>query len=303
MKALTLALMIGAATALPAFAADAPATDAIVKTYGDIALAAYSDALTQAGVLDKAVDALIANPTNDTLKAARVAWQAARVPYQQTEAFRFGNPVVDDWEGDLNAWPLDESYIDYVQGNPNAGVINSPAAQPVITKQVLIGLNELFSEQSIFTGYHAIEFLLWGQDHSATGPGDRPYTDYVTDGSGTAANQDRRGQYLRVCAELLLDNLAQVRDEWTETGVYRQKFLYENTSNVSLGLVFTGLKEFAKTELSGERMFVAISTHDQEHEHSCFSDNTHNDLRGNIQGIVNVFYGKYKMHMELCVGV
>ena len=36
------------------------------------------------------------------------------MPYQQTEGFRFGNAIVDDWEGKVNAWPLDEGLIDYV---------------------------------------------------------------------------------------------------------------------------------------------------------------------------------------------
>ena len=47
------------------------------------------------------------------MQQARNAWLAARVPYQQTEAFRFGNRVVDEWEGRVNSWPLDEGLIDY----------------------------------------------------------------------------------------------------------------------------------------------------------------------------------------------
>src|SRR6185312_8429094 len=87
---------------------------AVIKTYSDIALAKYEDSLTTAQALDKAVDALIAKPSADTLNAARDAWRAARIPYQQTEAYRFGNPIVDAWEGRVNAWPLDEGLIDYV---------------------------------------------------------------------------------------------------------------------------------------------------------------------------------------------
>ena len=74
----------------------------------------YEDALTTAKALDQAVDALIAKPSAETLAAAREAWKAARIPYQQTEVYRFGNAIVDDWEGRVNAWPLDEGLIDYV---------------------------------------------------------------------------------------------------------------------------------------------------------------------------------------------
>ncbi|MBP6811796.1 MAG: peptidase M75, partial [Saprospiraceae bacterium] len=199
----------------------------------------------------------------------------------------------DGPEGMINAWPMDENFIDYVQGQPNAGIINNPAAQPVINKQVLVGLNEVLSETAIFTGWHALEFLLWGQDLSTNGPGARPYTDYIVGAGGTAANQDRRGQYLQVAVDLLLEHLAQVRDEWKSGGAYRQEFLNEKTNGEAMGLIFSGLKEFTKTEIAGERMFVALDSKDQEHEHSCFSDNTIADLKMNLLGVKNVYFGIY----------
>lgn len=263
--------------------------------YAKIVLASYEDSYNAALTLKQAIDAFVTAPSEAGFQACKDAWLAARVPYNQTDAFRFyAGPIddVDGPEGFLNAWPMDESVIDYVQGNSNAGLIN--ASQPAIDKQTLIGLNELFGETSIFVGYHAIEFLLWGQDLNASGPGARPYTDYVTGGGGTAANQVRRGQYLTVLADLLLENLKQVRDEWDPAADYPQGFLNSNSTAKSLGLVFTGLKEFTKAELAGERMFVAVDTKDQEHEHSCFSDNTVNDLTMNFKGLQNVYFGNYK---------
>ncbi len=268
--------------------------DALAQ-YAKIVLASYEDSYDAALVMKQAIDAFLAAPTDAGFQACKDAWLAARVPYNQTDAFRFYAGPIDDAdgpEGFLNAWPLDESQIDYVEGNAAAGIIN--ATQPEITTQTLVYLNELFGETSIFTGYHAIEFLLWGQDKSASGPGARPYTDYVIGAGGTAAHQDRRRQYLLVATELLLENLAQVRDEWLFDAVYTQEFLNSNPTKTSMGLLFTGLKEFTKTELSGERMFVAVDTKDQEHEHSCFSDNTTNDLKMNLLGVKNVYFGTYK---------
>src|SRR5690606_29119095 len=97
--------------------AQAPAEADVLTSYADIALAGYEDALATAKALDAAIDALIATPSEATLAAAKTAWIAARVPYQQTEAFRFGNPIVDEWEGRVNAWPLDEGLIDYVDAS------------------------------------------------------------------------------------------------------------------------------------------------------------------------------------------
>ncbi len=107
------ALLAGLAIfcATPAFASDA---SKVLETYADIAQAAYEDSRITAEALSTAVDRLIATPSDETLAAARDAWKAARRPYQQTEAFRFGNSVVDAWEGKVNAWPLDEGLIDYV---------------------------------------------------------------------------------------------------------------------------------------------------------------------------------------------
>lgn len=267
-----------------------------LTVYADIVLANYVDNYNTAIVLKQAVDAFVAAPSEAGFQTCKNAWLAARNPYGQSEAFRFYGGPIDDAngpEGLLNAWPMDEVFVDYVVGNDNAGIINNPVQYPNITKDLLIGLNELFSEESIFSGYHAVEFLLWGQDLSTTGPGTRPYTDYVVGAGGTAANQARRAQYLQVVADLIVENLISVRDEWSATGAYREKFLNTFEVKKSLGLIFSGLAEFSKGELSGERMFVALDLQDQEHEHSCFSDNTHNDMQMNILGVKNVYLGTY----------
>ena len=268
----------------------------VLSNYADIVLASYEDSYNTAEVLKQAIDAFLANPTEMGFQACKDAWLAARLPYGQTEAYRFyGGPIddADGPEGLINAWPMDENFIDYVDGDPAAGLINNPVQYPDITKQVLADLNESISEESIFTGYHAVEFLLWGQDFSTSGPGTRPYTDYVSGAGGTAANQDRRGQYLQVVMDLLLENLAEVRDEWKSSGAYRNQFLNNTETKVALGYLFTSLGELSKGELSGERMFVAVDTKDQENEHSCFSDNTIADIEMNFLGLKNVYFGEY----------
>lgn len=265
--------------------------------YTKLVKATYDDAYQAALVLKQHVDAFVANPTEAGFQACKTAWLNARNPYGQTEAFRFYAGPIDDadgLEGFINAWPMDENWIDYVAGNPNSGLINDLNSHPVISKQLIYDLNEIISEQSIFTGWHAIEFLLWGQDLSAAGPGNRPFTDYVQGAGGTAANQARRAQYLQAATDLLLEHLDSVRDEWEPEAPYPQEFLKVKTSGEAMGLLFFGLREFTITELSGERMFVAIDAQDQEHEHSCFADNTNADLLMNLQGIKNVYFGTYQ---------
>lgn len=272
---------------------------AVVENYAAIVYQNYQDALDDAEELKTAINAFTANPTQEGFDTAKAKWKASRESYGTTEAFRFANGPIDDDngpEGLLNAWPLDENFIDYVEDNNSViygGIINSPDVYPDITKEVLEGLNEEGGEKNISVGYHAIEFLLWGQDLTAPSaliPGQRPYTDFV-DG-GTAINQDRRRAYLNVCADLLMDNLTYLVDLWAPGGSYRATFLGLD-KDVALQNIYLGITTLALTELPVERMSVALSNADQEDEHSCFSDNTHRDIALNLQGIINVYHGTY----------
>ena len=285
-----------AVVALLPFAAQAagPAYKDVAKNYADIAHAAYQDATNGAKALKKAVDALVANPTEDNLTKAREAWKAARVPYMQTEAFRFGNPIVDEWEGKVNAWPLDEGLIDYVdegyaggESNPyaKANVIANPKITAggktidatKITKELLADkLHEAGKvEANVATGYHAVEFLLWGQDLHGTGPGagERPYTDYDLKNC-THGNCDRRAEYLKSASDLLVSDLQDMVNNWKEDGAAR-KNLIDGEPNAGISAILTGMGSLSYGELAGERMKLGLLLHDPEEEHDCFSDNTY----------------------------
>lgn len=272
---------------------------AVIENYADIVYHNYEDALNDAIALQTSITAFTDNPTQAGFEAAKAAWKEARESYGTTEAFRFANGPIDDDngpEGLLNAWPLDENYIDYVEDNGtiyNGGIINSITEYPEITKALLESLNESGGEKNISVGYHAIEFLLWGQDLTAPSdliPGQRPYTDFV-DG-GTASNQERRRAYLAICADLLIDHLSYLVDLWAPSGSYRTTFL-SLEEDIALQNMYLGITTLVLAELPVERMSVALSNADQEDEHSCFSDNTHRDIALNLQGIINVYEGTY----------
>jgi putative iron-regulated protein len=270
----------------------------IAETYAAIVAANYADTLTDAQALEQAIETLVATPSEDTLAAARTAWLAARETYGQTEVFRFYDGPIDDPasgpEGRLNAWPMDEAYIDYVEGMPEAGIINDPTSYPTIDAALISELNEAGGETNIATGYHAIEFLLWGQDLDPAGPGARPHGDYVTDGSGSAANQDRRGTYLHVAGELLVSDLQGLIDAWAADASdnYRAEFLAAAPEEI-IRRILLGMGSLSGAELAGERIEVALDTQEQEDEHSCFSDNTHRDIVADAIGIQNVYEGRY----------
>ncbi len=268
----------------------------VLTNYAAMVHASYQDALNLTIELQTKINAFVANPSQAGLDQCKAAWKAARMPYGQTETYRFyAGPIDDDNgpEGLINAWPMDEAYIDYVSTNATSGIINDATAFPTITKQVLLDANENGGETNVATGYHAIEFLLWGQDLSASSAGQRPYTDYLTSG-GTASNQARRATYLTVATDLLIENLTFLVNEWKVGGAYRTNFVKSQNLNQKLTNIFRGIGAMAKGELAGERIAVALTNQDQEDEHSCFSDNTHVDIQMNFKGIENVYLGRYK---------
>lgn len=296
---------------VPALAAD---KEAVLDTYADIAQAGYEDSLVTAQALNKAIDALIAEPSEDSLAAAREAWLAARVPYQQTEVYRFGNAIVDDWEGKVNAWPLDEGLIDYVdqsygsESDENLYYVANVIANPKlsfggktidaasITKELLADdLHEVDEvEANVATGYHAVEFLLWGQDLNGTGPGagQRPASDFDP-AKCTGGNCERRAAYLKVATELLLDDLAEMAGLWAPDGEARKQLMADGPDG-GLKAMLTGLGSLSYGELAGERIKLGLLLHDPEEEHDCFSDNTHNSHYYNALGMQNVYLGSYK---------
>ena len=313
-------------------AADAAKIDRLLISYADMAHAAYKDSLDLAKELQTAVNTYVEIPTQENLEAAKAAYKSARQPYSQTEIFRFDEGFVsaddkraigsvDGWEGQVNAWPLDEALIDYVSDS-YAGEYDSPdniinserisvgsleQDTSTITPELLVEMSEIGgSEANVTTGYHAIEFLLWGQDTNGVGAGagDRPVSDYVTtDGectSGDTVNTDasicqRRGEYLKAATQLLVDDLSAMEAQWQpdSENTLRSDLMARKGDN-ALRQIMYQMGSLALGELASERMQVAFVTGSTEDEHECFSDLTHLSYANNARGIQNVFNGSYK---------
>jgi putative iron-regulated protein len=292
----------------------APASKDVLTTYADIAHAGYEDSLITAKELQAAIDALVATPSATTFDAAKSAWLASRVPYQQTEVYRFGNAIVDDWEGKVNAWPLDEGLIDYVEtglygeeseenpaytanviANPTLTISGETIDASTIDAALLESLHEIDDvEANVATGYHAIEFLLWGQDLNGTdaGAGERKWTDYASGDACTNGNCDRRGEYLQAAADLMVSDLEWMTAQWADGGEARETVL-EGDGVPGLTAIVTGMGSLSYGELGGERTKLGLLLHDPEEEHDCFSDNTHNSHFYDALGIQNVYLGRY----------
>ena len=257
-----------------------------VDAYIDLGRVAYAASGDAAQTLEHTIQAFLDKPDETTLSAARVAWVKARPAYLMTEAFRFSDGPIEALEGQINAWPMNEAAIDYVKDNPKAGIIN--ASTDPLTIEAIVKANGADDEANVTTGWHAVEFLLWGQDLSNDGPGARPATDYV---AGTPAN-DRRRLYLHLVAEQLEQDIKSVAAAWADVSKngYAAKLSALEPREV-LGRMLNGMAILAGSELMSARMAVGLDSGDQEDEHSCFSDTTHQDFVYDLQGIKDIWTG------------
>lgn len=351
----------------------------VLDTNADIAYAAYTDSVETAKALKTALTTFKNDPTEANLEAAKKAWLVSREPYGQTEVYRFRNSPIDSTdyasedgpEGDINAWPLGEALIDYVETNiagtttgPNekadfgddqvgvtanqagingGGAITATQAQNdqsnniigntniVIDADLLANTATADDEHDVIAGYHAIEFLLWGQDlnnsaavtkgddrdnavktfgaNNLAAGGQRPIEDFIP-GIASGETYDstelshRRHQFLEVAVDKLIADLEAVQAGWKDgidgidgiDGNYRDQFTTidnEADAKKKITEILFGMGTLSESELAGERMQIAFSANSQEDEHSCFSDNTHRDIWLNAEGVSNSFYGKY----------
>jgi putative iron-regulated protein len=298
--------------AVPALAAPAPSKPEVIAHYADLAEAMYGDAASGARALQTSVNALIAHPTSQTLEAARAAWKEARIPYLQTEGFRFANTVVDDWEPRVNAWPLDEGLIDYVApaygttsdqnplytlnviGNTKLRIGAKIVDATTVDGALLMKLQQAEGVQTnVSTGYHAIEFLLWGQNLKGLsgGQGERPASDYdVT--ACTHGNCARRVAYLKAATDMLVADLTDMTADWHAGGKARAELLAKD-SDGGLAEILTGLGSLSFGEMAGERMKLGLMLHDPEEQQDCFSNNTHNSHYYDEIGVGELWRGRY----------
>jgi len=260
----------------------------IKQKYQALVLKNYEAVLESNKELLKKSQELVRSPSAATLDAAKEAWKKARLVYSPTEPYRYYGGPIDDAEkgveGFMNAWPIDESYIDYVKGKENSGLVADTKTLPQVTKEALAELNEKGGERNVSTGYHAIEFLLWGQDFSLKSSGERPFSDFQP----TDETHRRRGQMLIALCELLVDHSQFLVNSWLPGSEFVKKFTAE-TSEEFLRKILVGVTSLSADEMGGERLTVALEKNDPEHEQDCFSDFSVEDLKANQAGIAEIY--------------
>ena len=257
-----------------------------IDAYIELVATSYQKSAASAKLLQTAIETFLSSPTPETLKAARAAWVSARPDYLKTEAFRFYGSPIDSVEGKINAWPVNEAFIDYVEGKADSGLVNT--ANLEINANTLVSMNQLQDDADVALGWHAIEFLLWGQDLSLTGPGNRPHTDYI---AGVASN-DRRRAYLSLVTKMMVEEIDALAPQWNvaTTDSYAANFK-KIPQLEAIGRMMAGIAFLVSHEFKDDRLAVGLDSGDQEDEHSCFSDTSKQDYIYDFAGVKQVWTG------------
>ncbi len=290
------------AVATDAVSADAVTTSAVIKTYADIGQASFKDALGTAELLRTAIEDLLNNPTEEMLGAAREAWQAARSPYEQSQLFVHANPLITQWTQRVNAWPVDVDYLDEISSTPDSQSSAGMTAMRISQLHFAQG-----NKTRVASGYHAIEYLLWGNDTSGTevkgveeGAGKRAATDYDLE---NCTNQDcaLRGEYLYASVNLLIDDLNEMTGHWSVTGEIRRALMAD--PDLGIAMMIKGMGSLSYGELAGARLLNSVQSHDPKSELDQFSNNSHVAYLLNARGMVSVYFGEYfSSERELTTG-
>lgn len=302
----SIVVTLGLAACGGASGPSAAQTQLVLDSYAENLHSAYSDAVADEQAFAATVETFLAAPTESNLAVARTSWLASRAHYMLVEGARFYGGPIDgspDHEAALNSWPLDEAYLDYTTNSAGevddtSGIVNNPSELPTIDVAGMDALNAKVTDSNISDGYHAIEFLLWGQALAPVGPGTRPAADYQV--GGPRPNVARRSAYLRTATEGVIQHLTAVRDAWAPGAPYRTTFT--SGGKASLGLVFTGLGKLSKGELAGQRLAAPYQSKSRRDQHDCFSSETLTDYTRDAQGILDLYQGRYGAHAGVGIG-
>ncbi|MEQ8819802.1 MAG: imelysin family protein [Sumerlaeia bacterium] len=189
-----------------ALPAQDPATaHRVIARYAALGFEHYERATEKAEDLERAVETFLLDPSAVSETRAREAWTEAFRAYCATEAFRFsGNPIdaaANGPEPMLNAWPVNGKVVETI--------VVDTRRFPELTTELLQKAHAPAKAQ-VTTGFHVIEYFLFGPRPNAEGPGAEPFADFTR----ASPSGPRRAAYLRLAAELLVDQLRYVTDQW-----------------------------------------------------------------------------------------
>jgi len=264
-----------------------------ISNYSNIAEATFGSALSQGRALKEAVSAFVKDPKAETHLLAKVSWMRARLPFLQSEFSRMSadsDKIDGDYSNRLNGWPIDPGHIDYIANEPGENIISNEEKYPAINSELLRSINLKAGKSDFTTGYHVIEFLLWGEDLNKSSSGKRSYKDYEENNSALAK---RRADYLVACCDLLIGDLEDLASEWDSGRKNNLRSRLESMPPDQAISKIMGRVSFLADDLAKSQIDPIIAKELVFQEQSTFSDTTHFDFLHTVAGISNLAAGAY----------
>jgi len=228
-----------------------------------IVLATYTDLDNKAGELLGAVQALSAATNQAHLELAQNAWKAARIPWEQSEAFLFGPVDTQGLDPALDSWPVNRVDLDGVLGSGQA-----------LTAASIDALEDTLK------GFHTIEYLLFRE-------GDQRKAEDIT---------PRELEYLVATTENLKAKTAQLASAWAPSG---ENYAGEVANAGTTSTIYKSQKDAMQEmvngmiviadEVANGKISDPFNEKDTTLVESQFSFNSIADFQDNIRGIQNVY--------------
>jgi len=275
MKKTSLALLVLLATSIAIFQSCKKDNDDVVdveslkkdilnNAANNVCQASYTDMSAKSNTLLTAITTLVATTNDANLNACRTAWKDTRNTWERSEAWLFGPVEADNIDPRIDTWPVDFNALETILSGSDA-----------LTEAYVDGLDDALK------GFHPIEYLLWGQN-----------------GTKTAASfTTREKQYLLALAQNLNKLCGEVKDSWT--GGYTGQLAAAGSGSTEYPTKLAAFLEIAEAmsgicdEVANSKMNDPFVAQDASKEESPFAKNSITDFTNNINGILNMYQGKF----------
>ncbi|WP_408890850.1 imelysin family protein [Myxococcus faecalis] len=249
---------------------DSEVTSELVVTFADkVVVPTYARLATRLTELDAACVALATAPTTEKLTAAKAAWRAARIPWEQSEGFLFGPVDSFGYDPALDSWPVSHTELEAVLANNAA-----------LTQQYVSNLK---NEQK---GFHTLEYLIYGDGGTKTVEQLTPRElEYVT---ALSAELKAVGQLLHGAWAQAHDGNPPFRDTLATAGQSGNTAYpsVEAAAQEIVGGITTILDEVANGKIA-----EPYDTRDPDVVESQFAYNSLEDFSNNIRSVENAYLG------------
>ena len=239
--------------------------EVLLNVANNVCTQSYEDMYAKTQELLTAVTALNTTTNDDNLATARLKWKAIRTTWERTEAWLFGPVEQNNIDPRIDTWPVEFNALDAILANNDE-----------LTDTYIDGLEDALK------GFHPIEYVLWGKN------GNKKAAQITT----------REKQYLLALTTNLVKLSKEVRDSWT-TGGYNNQLATagagstEFTSQQAAFLQIVDGMAGICGEVADSKIKEPFEAQDPTLEESPFSKNSVIDFTNNINGILDMYQGKF----------